>query len=280
MIAGFFVVRSLAKRDARGAWGFLGHRVWRLYGAFLVWSVIYLGARVVNYALFQKVSVIRPGWDLLFFGTTYHLWFPPFLVAATLLTFPFVLIAMRSRESMRMGAAVLVIVAAAILLLPEPGVLLYGGESMLPLERLYSRIPGYLIGLALGLWIQAGLFPRVPLRHALVCAGIVVAAIYLSLATELPPQFLNRMAALAAFLIALAPWRGRVAEMLGRFGQLGFGVYLCHVLIVEGTIAFLGRMRVPESFGLDMLVFAVSVVGSFGLAFAMRRVRWLAWLIP
>ncbi len=280
VIAGFFVVRSLAKRNGPGVWAFLRHRVWRLYGAFLLWSLIYLAARLVNYAAFHKVSMIRPSWVLLFYGTTYHLWFLPYLVCVTLLTLPLVLLSLRSRNAMCVGAVFLMLAAAALLLLPVPGVLLYGGEFMLTMERLYTRSSGYLMGLALGLWVQAGFQPRVDPRQAWVCACIVAAAIYLTLASEFPAPILNRLAALAAFLVALAPWRGRAAELLGTLGQVGFGVYLCHVLIVEGLLASLTRMHIPSSFAVDMFVFAVTVVGSFTLALAMRRVRWLSWLVP
>ena len=278
-LAGFFVVFALQRRADRGLLAFAGHRVWRVYGAFLVWSLLYLAARGVNFVLFHKRSMIEWEWDLLFFGTTYHLWFLPYLLIITLLTLPLVAWALRSRPRM-VGVSVLFVVAAsAVLILPEPEMLSRGREA-LPLFHLYSRAPGFFFGLAIGLWMLAGFRPRVGIPHALVCAGIVAGCMYLSLTTELPKHVLNRVAATAAIMVAFAPWQGAVARWLASMGTLGFGVYLCHVLFVEAFITVLTRAGVAQSFRVDLLVFVMDVVASFAFAWLMRRSKWLARLIP
>lgn len=278
-LAGFFVVFALQRRLDRGVVAFAAHRIWRVYGAFLVWSVIYLAARLVNYAIFGKKTMLQWDWDMCFFGTTYHLWFLSYLLVITLLTLPLVAWALRSRPRMVGVSVLLVVAASAVLILPEPEMLSHGREA-LPLYHLYARAPGFFFGLAIGLWMLAGFRPRVGFQQALVCAAVVVGCMYLSLTTELPKHVLNRVAATAAMMIALAPWRGDLARWLASMGKLGFGVYLCHVLFIEGFIALSKRAGVAPAFRVDVLVFVAAVVASFAFAWLMRRSRWLGWLIP
>ncbi len=278
-LAGFFVVFALQRRLDRGVLAFAKHRIWRVYGAFLVWCLIYLAARLVNYVIFGKKTMLQWDWDVLFFGTSYHLWFLSYLLIISLLTLPLIAWALCSRPRMVGVSVLLVIVASALLILPEPEALSRGREA-LPLYHLYARAPGFSFGLAIGLWMLAGFRPRVGFQQALVCAAVVIGCMYLSLTTELPKHVLNRIAATAAVMIALAPWRGAIARWLASMGQLGFGVYLCHVLFIEAFIALLKRAGVPPSFHVDILVFVFAVVASFAFAWLMRRSRRLAWLIP
>jgi peptidoglycan/LPS O-acetylase OafA/YrhL len=279
-LAGFFVVFALQRRADRGVIAFAGHRIWRIYGAFTVWSLLYFASRVVNFWIFHKRTMLKVDWNLLFFGTTYHLWFLPYLLVVTLLTLPIVAWALGSRRRMAGTSVLLVVTAAAVLILPEPEMLRRGGREALPLFHLYARSPGFLFGLAIGLWMLAGFRPRVEIRHAVACAAIVAGAMYLSLTTELPKHVLNRLAATAAFMVALAPWRGPISQWLASMGKLGFGVYLCHVLFLEAFITALSQAGVAPSFGVDVAAFVFTIVTSFWFAWLMRQTKWLAWLIP
>jgi surface polysaccharide O-acyltransferase-like enzyme len=279
-LAGFFVVYAARRHADRSLVWFAGHRTWRLYGTFVVWSAMYFGARGVNYVLFHKKTELDWRWDLFFFGTTYHLWFLPYLLIVTLATLPLVRFALRSHAAMVGTAVCLVLAAMCLLLLPEPEMFTIGGRSAAPAFQIYSRFPGFLIGLAIGLWMLAGFRPNVQLRHALVCVAFIVLAMYLSLTTELPRHILNRLGATAAFIVALAPWQGPIARFLGGMGRLAFGVYLCHVLFVEGFISAASGAKLAPSFGLDMAIFLAALASSFAFVYGVRKTRWLAWLIP
>jgi peptidoglycan/LPS O-acetylase OafA/YrhL len=287
-LAGFFVAVTFHKHvrvesessSSNAAIRFAGHRVWRLYGAFVIWSGIYVAARVVNYALFHKVTMLGWSWDLFFFGTTYHLWFLPYLLIVTLVTLPVVEHATRSRQAMVATSVVLALIAITLEVLPEPTWFITGGHSTLMAFQLYSRAPGFLLGLAFGLWMLAGVRPALKASHAVVCAAIVVLTMTATITTEFPRHILNRLGAIAAFVVALGPWHGSIARFLGAMGKLGFGVYLCHVLFVESLIALGGRLRLEPSLEVDIAVFALSVMCSFTMAWLMRQTRWLAWLIP
>jgi peptidoglycan/LPS O-acetylase OafA/YrhL len=285
-LAGYFVVYTLRDCTGPGVRRFALHRVVRLYGAFLVWSLIYLGARAVNYLIFQKQTSMEWSWDVhslityAFFGTTYHLWFLSYLLIITLITLPFVAMAARSRERAFVGAVAFGLVGMLFLIAPEP-LWVSGHEPIaVALGQIYLRAPGYLMGVAIGLWVRAGFRSQITAMHALACIGIVVMAMYLSLTTELPRHLLNRIAAIAALLVALAPWRGWLVQRIGKLGELGFGVYLCHVLFVEGLLTIAARLHVPSTLLPDVAVFGAAVVCSFGFAFLLRKVRWLAWTIP
>ena len=285
-LAGFFVVITLrsylkgGSKSEKGVSGFALHRIWRLYGAFVVWSLVYAAARIVNFYLFHKATMLKWDWSLLFFGTTYHLWFLPYLLIVTLATLPIIAPAMASRRAMMVTSVIITLGATTLMLLPEPSWLASGGASTLPLFHLYSRAPGYLFGVGIGLWMAAGFRPRVDVRLALAAMAIVVFTTSQSLLTDFPRHILNRIGAVAAFVVALGPWGGQVARFLGTMGKLGFGVYLCHVLFVEGLIEVGARLHLPSCLTLDLCVFAGAVACSFTAAYLMRQVRVLAWLIP
>jgi peptidoglycan/LPS O-acetylase OafA/YrhL len=278
-LAGFFVVFALIRRANQGTTTFLLHRVWRIYGAFAVWSLVYAAERLANLLVFHKPTLLRWDWDVLFFGTKYHLWFLPYLLTVTVLTLPLVVWALRSQRRMAGVTVLLVIMASAIIILPEPEALLRGREAM-PLFHLYTRAPGFLFGLAIGLWMLSGFRPRVEVRHAVACAAVVVLAMYLSLTTELPKHALNRIGATAAVLVALAPWRGKFVRWLGSMGKLGFGVYLCHALFLDAYYAAVTKAGGGLTFWVDIGAFVFTIVASFAFAWLMRQTRWLAWLIP
>lgn len=282
LIAGFFTVIMLHKHvsGGKGLGAFAGHRLWRIGAPFAVWSGVYLLARLVNYAVFGKVSGFEWSWSVLFYGTTYHLWFLPYLFIVTMLTLPLVAFAVMSRDRMVLVGKLLLLVVFGLLLMPISVFSQSGDEWSRIAHSVSWRGPGFMIGLALGMFMAAGYRPKVTSTMVTACAVLVMCAMYLSLTSELPKHILNRIAGISVFVIALAPWRGVIASTIAKLGTLGFGVYLCHVLFVEGVLAVMARTSIPHSIARDVGVFVVVSALSFGFAYAMKRSRKLSWLIP
>lgn len=256
------------------------HRVLRLYVPFLLWSGIYLAARGVNFVLFGKETMLRFTPGLFYWGTTYHLWFLPYLLIATLLSLPVLVYAVSTVERRVQFAIVFAGMAIMLLFMPTPDWVVPNGEPIAVVSQLYVRGPGFLIGLALGLWVAAGVKPRVSLPIALVAMVITAVAIVLVMTTEVNDRIFIRIAATAAFVVAMGPWRGPIAERLGKLGQLGFGVYLSHVLFTEAAYSALNFTHVPLSLLTDLGVWVFTAVASFTFVWWSRKSKYFQWLFP
>lgn len=282
LIAGFFTVIMLHKHMSagKGLGSFTRHRLWRIGAPFVIWSGLYLLARLVNYAVFGKVSSFEWTWSALYYGTTYHLWFLPYLLCITLITLPLTAYAVASAERMVMVGKLLLLTVFGLLLMPVTVFSQLPDEWARIAHSVSWRGPGFMLGLAMGMFIAAGYRPKVTFTMVAACAVLAISAMYLSLTTELPKHILNRVAGVSVFIIALAPWRGAIATTIARLGSLGFGVYLCHVLFVEGVVAVFSKAGIGHSLERDVLTFTIVATLSFGFAYAMKRSRKLSWLIP
>lgn len=83
-----FLVFQSVDRDPRRSWiRYSGSRIQRLYFPFLVWSGAYLAFKWVKGWLLPDQPNDFPGWEWWIVGGAYHLWFLPFLLAVSLLSF-------------------------------------------------------------------------------------------------------------------------------------------------------------------------------------------------
>lgn len=279
VIAGYFVVVALSKGKTN-LWSFAGHRVWRLGAPFVVWTLIYFGARYVNYAVtgnFNRLSFTQ----MLFTGTIYHLWFLPYLILITLITLPLVGRAVQSREHARRWCSLFMVMAIALLMFPMlSNIPILALDDHLWYIRFVSRAPGFLIGVAIGLWMLAGNRSKPQGITVVICVGVVVACAAMTVWTDVPRTIVNRVAAVAAFIIALAPWEHPVAKTIGKVGAWGFGIYLCHALFCESLLVGMRLLHIPMSLTTDVLVAAATFVLSASFVYCVRRIKRLRWLVP
>ncbi len=282
ILAGFFTIVGLQKYLSKGSGGgrFLAHRVWRIGAPFVVWCLVYLAARGVNYLVFGKVTGFSLDWSMLFYGTIYHTWFLPYLLIATFLTFPIMMLGLRRPVLLGPLAATVMMIAGAIIMLPPIELPPDPADPLRIAGIVLVRIPGYLLGLGFGMMWAAGYRPRVSLQTAVVCLAVAGVAIWMTVATEVPRPLVNRVAGVCGLIAAFGPWRGAVARWLASMGALGFGVYLSHVLFVELSVTLIRRAGLEYSLATDLGSLVFVAVLSFGLSWAIRNVRSLRWLIP
>jgi len=79
-------------------------------------------------------------------------------------------------------------------------------------------------------------------------------------------------------LSALAPWRGAAVRTLARWGQLSYGVYLSHVLIVEVLHVITTRALGVISPASDLVTFIAGFCGALMITATLSRTKRLAWL--
>src|SRR5215471_2376240 len=83
----FFVIDGVHRQPQRGFVKYAIGRFQRIYVPFLAWSAIYLAFKVAKGALLPDQSNDFPGLSALWRGTFLHLWFMPFILVTSLVTF-------------------------------------------------------------------------------------------------------------------------------------------------------------------------------------------------
>jgi peptidoglycan/LPS O-acetylase OafA/YrhL len=86
------------------------------------------------------------------------------------------------------------------------------------------------------------------------------------------------LSGLGMMLAAIAPWRPSPNSFLARWGQHSYGVYLCHVLVIELVRVAASKAHLPEGIGLDLVIFVLGLAGSIAVVLLLARSRLTAWL--
>lgn len=290
ILAAYFLVRHVMAKPAEGwphfAWG----RFRRIYLPFLAWSLIYLAVRPVNRLLTgNETSLSEFKWEFLWIGTTYHLWFLPHVLAAGLLAYPLARWALQTERRQTVAGAVFVL-GWVIAFIPVPDALDPITKRGSFFAMLLYITPSFLWGIGMGLWRAHRVGPWVGRREARLLVFLLIACLVVSLA--FPPEstverghrlydgliFRIRLLALGLAALAFARWHGPAAEFMARFGRLSMGVYLCHILFVEGLHSFSRAYHIPASPLTDAATFLISVPLSFLTSWLLIRSPRTAWL--
>ena len=259
---GYFAAQSTKPFTAYAA-----QRARSLYLPFLAWTVIYLGVRyLAAWALHHSAPAIPPFLSLISSGSAQHLWFLPFGFVLSITAY-----ALRQRPR---WALLGVLLAVAVTLLPRP----------------HQGSLGYFLGLAhdnllpglAGIWLAAKgpLQENARIRAASWVVALLAMGFELSLGRN---AFIEAGLGLSIFLATASAPAGQ-RDLDTRLGALAFGVYVVHVLFVEGFqdgLAYvLGSSGSPSlSLSLDLFVFASAAIASVGATLVLRRSSWTRWLV-
>jgi surface polysaccharide O-acyltransferase-like enzyme len=99
----FFAFIGIHRCPERRFGGYLVSRFARIYLPFMVWTIIYLSLKILESVALGKPLGVDWSLSLLWKGGAYHLWFLPFILAATLAVFPVARMSGRGR-SLRLAA--------------------------------------------------------------------------------------------------------------------------------------------------------------------------------
>jgi peptidoglycan/LPS O-acetylase OafA/YrhL len=286
----YFQSLSLRRSSGRTLSQYVLSRVRRLYLPFLAWSLIYLIARNVKRLTLLKLGLVKLELGLLWKGTEYHLYFLPLLLACSIVLACVHWWVLRRDPRWRWPLSVLAVaLGLAFALLPMPA----GWDETFD-NPTYAYVwtwraaPAAFWALAFAWLMTAG--PTVYRVSSTVgflgLALTVVCSIKQAVhGIQLIPRALT---GLGSVLVALAPWRLwqfdasnpalSVVGPMARLGRYGYGIYLCHVLIIETVRAVAARLHLNPSWGLDLMLFGLSFAGSTILVLLFARTRFLAWL--
>jgi peptidoglycan/LPS O-acetylase OafA/YrhL len=276
----YFQTLSLQRNSDRTLAQYILARFKRLYMPFLAWSLIYLIARDLKRVLIIHYPPVALELGFLWKGTEYHLWFLPFLlVASILLAMVYQFILARNKQSRWVLIALAVGAGVAIAYVPMPA---SWNETFdnptYAYVQFWRSLPTVCWAMAFA-WLMAIQPAILSVPRGVGLAGIVLACAFLFKQAMQGIGLIPRaFTGLGCMLAALAPWRGPMIATLARLGRYGYGVYLCHVLIVEVIHVFTSRAHLAPSPELDVVNFAISFTGSLALVALLARSRWTAWL--
>jgi peptidoglycan/LPS O-acetylase OafA/YrhL len=268
--AGFLVVLHLQRRRDIRFSDFAGLRALRLLIPFAVWTFIYGAVRSVGAGVTQFIQVPDLSLSVLWTGSTHHLWFLPFVWVLSLFAYVTTRLA-TGRE--RVVAPVLVLAAVALLLSPNPTP---HGADWYTLRLSLDTLPAGLFGIAYGLlWSKESAWkPSPSVWYAVLMVALLVGMAWAGIERNKVLENLCGVAALLGCLRMAAP---RWLEPLTRIAELPYGVYLSHVLFVEGLQDVAQIASVADSATLEIAIFAAASLLSIAFTVAAVRLgqRWL-----
>lgn len=296
--AAFLAIRSLQRHPATSWQQYARSRVQRLYGPFLIWSLLYVAFRMVKSLLVDRsapnaASETSPlSIDFFWTGGAYHLWFIPYLLLASLLIFALVQWVNTQRVATRWastGAFACGLTLAYFLnqfSLPDD-----------PLVYMLMATPGLCWGMALAWLPEFTLAPpsntvsrqSAPWIIALVALGCGLTAVLL---LPYPPRnaVLENLAGIALLIAALRwpilQWPGNPQTstnvsapqrhplmLLGRWGQLSMGIYFSHLLFLKVTETALDRVGSPPAWTRVAILMTVTLLAATATSWLLARFR-------
>jgi fucose 4-O-acetylase-like acetyltransferase len=280
IMAVLFAFEHAERNPTRGALSFAWGRVRRLYLPFLAWTALSL----------PVLFLVRP-WDpgmpipaldvnLLVSGATLPLWFIPFVVMATIVSFPLAKWAGKTRER----ELALLVASAAIAIgldaapfdaAPTVDLPVLGKAIELSWNRWSALWWGVALALAYRRWIKDSAW-----RSYVGLAGVSGTIVLVGMMWEFGPNpALKVLCGLCFSLLTLAPWRGPLVAFLGRYGRLSFGVYFAHmtvILVLRAAANHAGVSGCPER---DLAIFLSTIFVCGVTLGALERFKPLKWMI-
>lgn len=266
----FMIFISNSRKPQPDFWIYAKKRFRRTYVPFIIWSLIYLIVRSIN-RIFLTSGAPLIGNDVLWTGTTHHLWFLPFILVVSLITFLITRLAFvgtKSRAILFMISITLSIVLF-VWRIPNPYTTLgYTGALS------YEVLPSVFFGICLSLiylsskryWVTSG--------YTAILGALLFLSTFAVLLSFGRNIFFENIAGLGALLLALYPFQTKAVDFMQALGNMAFTIYLVHVLFVEGMQDMASLVHLNGSTGLDIFIFITSVLLSIGAAWILHRTAY------
>lgn len=255
-------------------------RLKRLYVPFLAWSLVYLLARDLKRFSMLGIGGVELNVGMLWKGVEYHLWFLPYLLIWSLILAAIDRGLLRRWSYLRwpiIGIAIAAGLIQALLPMPSSWDELFDNPTYAYVQ-FWRAFPAASWALAFALTMTSGFaVSRVPRWVGI--AGLILALLCSGMQVFHGISLIPRAATgLGMMLVALAPWRLPLTPILARLGRYSYGIYLCHVLVVELVRAVIAKLHLGTSLGTDVLIFLVSCAASFAVVKILNRWRATMWL--
>lgn len=275
----YFQSLSLRRNPDRTLASYIAGRVRRLYLPFLAWSLIYLIAHDIKRLIFGD-SLMPLRLDMLYTGTEYHLWFLPFLLGISIIMAVIYRTLLARDARLRWVLIPLAIIVGIVFTtMPMPGASIDAFTDFSNVYLHWWRSSSAACWAMAFAWLTT-LGPVVYSVGPILGVGGIALMLTCSLKQVVDGiQIIPRsLTGLGCMLAALLPWRGPVVSRLARYGRYGYGVYLCHVLIVEPCHIVIAKLRLQPTVWTDLATFVLAFSGALLLVNLFARSPKLRWL--
>lgn len=286
--AGYFLVQSLHRKTDLSLKHFVASKFTRLYVPFLAWSGIYLVFKLTKKVLLNDSETVIPGIEVLYEGGAYHLWFIPYLIAASIVVR---WMAQQFSKSTNQQHNLIIFVAAIGLALAL--ILRIWPPSESTFSFMMMTTPALLWGCALG-WLQitakhpsekpclqsqSPIFTttflvlflvaslptissgRSPLMENAAGVALLLAAIYSGLLTGLPKSLVKPI------------------NVAANLGQVSLGIYFSHLLFVKIGEALLSRWSPNYGLAMALFITVIVVIAATICSQMAAKHRFTRWLV-
>lgn len=271
--AAYFAVRSAWHSPDRSWPAYARARVQRIYGPFVVWSLIYLAFKYLKWRLLPEQENDFPGVEILWTGGAYHLWFMPFILLVCLASHA---VARRFQQAspQERNQAAWGWLAGAVALSTLAECAGTNGSAWVFMLR---AAPAAFFGLELAFRPtppspqtidRNGRFPS---PWWSVGLGIVCLVTLVITGRNVLVESLAGAALLRATLGAGRGDSGPFEILLVELGRLSAGIYFAHLLVIKILESGAARLQFDSSWQLDLGIFIFAAVCSTLLAWLLSQ---------
>lgn len=272
--AAFFLVTSLTRRPPPGITAFAWTKIRRLYFPFLVWSVIYIAFKAGGDLIRSAHQPQIPGWEFFVVGGAYHLWFIPYLLAASLAIYGLARIVGRERRWHKPAAVGSYLIGAGLAVYLSTWPI---GDSTL--SYMLNATPALLWGCALA-WVLEDAGGRVSQHKLVSLAAIAVFIVCQGLLFGTGRNlFLESAAGMGLLVVGLDSARPRLVARLAILGEVALGIYFSHLLFLKIGEAAADRWGVVPGIGSTLTLIFVSGCLAGATSLLLSRSRWTGRLV-
>ena len=283
--AAWSMARSFAKQQP--SWfQFALKRMERLYVPFLLWSIAYILFKIGKRALLPDQDCDLPGIEMLWQGGAYHLWFIPFVIVASLALFP--IADWVAGDATRPFPAALCALTVGILIgLFAP---MDDGSGAFWILAIQAS-PSFLWGLAFA-WCSMASASTDAARPSngtsFQLNGMLLTLLFAASLLSQPfgsrETLLENGAGCCLLLFAVAgiqssPTSRWPLTSLAYLGQISFGIYFGHLMILKVGEAIARKLHFEVSPGLDFGLFILTAMLSGVLAHLCAKSNWSRWMV-
>jgi len=273
----FFAFRCGTKPECQFT-SYITSRSIKLYLPFLFWTFVYVAFKLVKKSISPDEQIDLPGIEFLWFGGAYHLWFIPFALLVSIVSFGVGQSVRHCSERQRVFfACSLSIVVAISSLYAVPTI----NWTPQPICYMFDALPAALFGLSMAilwqlrdrLWLLDGGRAATTIAiFALIFSGVLLSLYGRNVTLE-------SISGIACFAIGLNVRSGQWESKLSSLGRFSMGIYLVHLLFVKVSESFGNEIHFDPVWILDLGAFAFTLFASCLFVWLLGRYKLTAWTV-
>ena len=210
--------------------GYFDDRFERIYRPFVTWSLVYALVQLTAFwvGLADQEPALGP--QLFLLGGAAHLWFIPFILAAGVLSYAAMPIAVRYPNACGTAAGVV-----AIALTVWQAQLLVRPEDLPLLPQFAARSTAVFAGAAIAAWML-GTARSIRMRRMVGIVGLAFTVIgsWLAVSAGGSRVMWGIAIGVSVYCTCMGGWRQPWMRTVGSLGPYSLGVYFAHYAFIEG----------------------------------------------